>query len=296
MRIRTKWQLIVVILSVTAVGIVPAKADSMDDFIAAEMRNCQERVQKLEEQTRQIKAKASAGVVDPQTTSHLREAAAVIDRIEKLEQTVPQAPAEKEAYARALADAAGQGKMTERSLNRDLGVPASGILDRVLDRGALFTYGAKGAPFDSPGPRTFTFDDLRRGARPQIVEEYTQLNVQEAKRFVDNYGSIGGGVLLEGTATGLGEVREARYDPELNALILDNRAVYFLKVAPWQAAILCRAIAEDYDAETHVNKQRLGVSAGRVMLSYGKLSKTTDVARDLFLVDMFLADAVFAKN
>jgi uncharacterized protein YraI len=97
--------------------------------------------------------------------------------------------------------------------------------------------------------------------------------------------SIGGGVMLEGVASGLGPISKLQYHAGLNALMLDNRAAYFFPVPPRAVAVLCRAIQKD---------DRVGVSLGKVHIVYGQVPPDSDVATDLKLADHFLGDIVWA--
>jgi len=89
----------------------------------------------------------------------LDEATASVERIRHLiVQAPPRTAAEKAEYAQALSEALGQGNMVKRSLDRDMGVAPSSVIDRLVDRGALSTFG-KGSPasiqgFDGSAPRT----------------------------------------------------------------------------------------------------------------------------------------------
>src|SRR5258708_22375016 len=100
--------------------------------------------------------------------------------------------------------------------------------------------------------------------------------VSELKARVDewvtNYKSTPQGVVLEDVAN-LGDIRSVSYNAGLNALALDDRAVYFLKTPPWTTAVLARAIAQDYDEERRLNPERVGVSIGRTFIAYGKFPK-----------------------
>lgn len=122
---------------------------------------------------------------------------------------------------------------------------------------------------------------------PAISSAYKRATVQDAQQTTGRYGSIPGGVVLEGIATGLGDINSVRYDRRFNAFILDDSAVYFMKVPPQSVAVLCRAIAED-------EMERVGVSLGQTALVYGKVPEDADLAWDLKIADHFLASIVFA--
>jgi hypothetical protein len=160
--------------------------------------------------------------------------------------------------------------------------------------------------YDGARPRTGNDEGLRPsgtqffqrgGSQSQVSEPmpvtsgaYKHVTVQEAKGNVDRYGSQGGGIVLEGVATGLGEIDNVRYDSRFNAFILNNRAVYFVKIPPKTVAVLCRAFAKD-------DQERVGVSLGQtVELVYGEVPKVSELAWDLKIADHFLGDIAFARN
>jgi hypothetical protein len=323
---RLRLEFLVLVISIGMLVAAPSKGQpqqtqqqgpaEMNDFMTDFIRGCEQRTRKMEQDLQQREAavqrkggsveskvgsaanKASGAVAD-----HLSEASAVIERIHQLEKQAPPptaCPAQKEAYAQALSQALGVGSMVVRSLDRDMGVGPAAVVERIVDqeRDALSTFG-KGSPssivgFDGSAPRTSHWEVLHVGGSqpfggtpPVTVTEYTPITVDEAKRMDDHYGSIPQGVVLEGAATGLGEIRRVRYDQAFNALVLDDRAAYFAKVPPWTLALLCKAIADD---------DRVGVSIGRDLISYGRVSKESALAQGLLLTDKFLADIVFAEH
>ncbi len=109
-------------------------------------------------------------------------------------------------------------------------------------------------------------------------------------------GHLGGGVLLEGTASGLDAIDagSVRYDPGLLAITFNGNSAYFLNVGPLDAQAICRQVADD-------KLGRIGVSmSAPTYLVFGdngdRNYRNTQVAYDLVLVDSFLADTVFNKN
>lgn len=115
---------------------------------------------------------------------------------------------------------------------------------------------------------------------------YKATTVQDAQQIPQQYGSVPGGVVLEGQAD-LGPLANLTYDSRFNALVVDDRAVYFLKVSPRILVELCRALAQ---------KDQIGVSLGAVQISYGALPKKSELAGDLLLTDHFLGSIAFAWN
>lgn len=109
----------------------------------------------------------------------------------------------------------------------------------------------------------------------------------DATRFVSTFGSIPTGMVVEGTASGIGAIDDVQYDAILNALVLNNQTVYFSPVAPQNLASLCRAIDQD---------DRIGVALGAVEIAYGQLQHDSQVAVDLKRADNFLGNITFAQS
>lgn len=125
------------------------------------------------------------------------------------------------------------------------------------------------------------------GSTPvQVGATYKPTTHEDTVGLRTTYGSQPGGVVLEGQAD-LGPIDSIVYDSRFNALVVDDRGVYFLKIAPGSTAELCRAIAQ---------QDQIGVSVGKVHISYGSLPKTTRVALDLMLADNFLGDIAFGMK
>jgi hypothetical protein len=121
---------------------------------------------------------------------------------------------------------------------------------------------------------------------PRTVHEYNITTAQDSKNIGTYYGSIPGGVVLEGSAVGLGPINRLTYDSRFNAITLDDRAVYFMKVRPQTVAMLCKAIARS---------DKVGVSLGTVQIAYG-VPRKSRLAGDLMLADSFLGDIAFARR
>jgi hypothetical protein len=115
---------------------------------------------------------------------------------------------------------------------------------------------------------------------------YKATTVEDSQKIPSQYGSVPGGVVLEGQAD-IGPLENLTYDSRFNALIVDNRAVYFLKISPRILVELCRALAQ---------KDQIGVSLGAVQISYGALPKKSELSRNLLLTDHFLGSIAFAWN
>lgn len=207
---------------------------------------------------------------------------------------------------------ATQPVVTERVLHRKLGPEGLQQLLGQLD--AMRTTAGTGKSsssadvwFDVSHPRTGEDNGLRPAGTPvfqgriapsQNTEPVPvtsgssrRATTEDARQTVTRFGSVPGGVVLEGVAAGLGEINDVSYDARFNALILNDAAAFFVKAPPKTLALICRAIAED-------EKERLGVSLGSRQLIYGKhfeggTDENSDLVWDLKLADHFLADIIF---
>jgi tetratricopeptide (TPR) repeat protein len=192
--------------------------------------------------------------------------------------------------------------MTERKF----GAEAAKILDQLRanpsqpGRGApmsdtLFDKARSrfGTPSDPRSPEgTPFYDQGGGGARveaPAVSGSGGRITREGAESTHKQYKSIPGGIVLEGKAIGLGRIGQVRYEPALNAFVIDDRAVYLSPIPAHDTAILLNAIAED---------DRVGVSLGhdKFSLLYGKVPDDSQLGDDLKIADHFLGDIVFAGN
>jgi hypothetical protein len=145
--------------------------------------------------------------------------------------------------------------------------------------GARARQGARSDPNSPAAPRFFR--EGPSSARGGFVWTPPEI----AQNIVNEIGSIPEGLTLKGTVNSLDAPTSLRFNPSLNAFVLDERATYFSPISPEAAGALLRAINQ---------KDVVGVSWGNSVIGFGELSVDSDVARDLLLVDQFLANIVFA--
>lgn len=153
------------------------------------------------------------------------------------------------------------------------------LITRPEAEGMLSRYGS------IPGTRGgLTLVSARGASSAVVVGEGRLITRAEAEAMVKRYGSVPGGFVLEEAALGMEGMKAARYEPSLNAFILDERVVYLSQLPARSAASLARALAED---------DRVGISLGEeVQIVYGRLPKSSDLALDLKLADNFLGDII----
>jgi hypothetical protein len=299
MRLFVCFRFVILLLLVMVSGVFSCRADELDDFIAAQKQRCEQRSRELEMRKQQLQtAIQSQRQPGREIQEHLRATEKALDQVKTLLMSPPQ---QKEDYARSLSVAVAQIGIARRAIDHDLHVDPASVIDRLVDQNALSTFG-KGSPttivgFDGSSQRTHSWEVLTVGgsqpfqpaATPVKVSQYSPITVKEAIQVQQKYGSIPQGVALEGYATGLGEIHSAHYDAAFNAIVLDDRAAYFVKIAPWALVTLCRAIGAD-------DQERIGVSYGRVFQPYGRMPLHTALGQDLIVTDKFLADIVFAAD
>jgi hypothetical protein len=293
---------------VIALALVIASAAQADDdpgllaFIARSNQRCEELKQKRAEIQRQA---AQSQTIRPEQKAQAAKTIAELDKAIAATTALLQDPAlraygDKEGIAARLQFAIAQGSMLVRSAQREMGVSPSSAIDRVLDMNVApfmtkVSPGFDGAPRASNGDEGPVYHSGTRffgiggnSSTPKVSAAYTPTTPQSADRIVQHDGSVGGGIMLEGTAGGLGPVSMVRYDDRYNALVIDNHLVYFMKVPPWGAAALCREILQD-------KNMLVGVSMGKTSFVFGDRStyEDTDVGRVLLLTDHFLGDFIF---
>jgi hypothetical protein len=130
--------------------------------------------------------------------------------------------------------------------------------------------------------------------RPAQVTQgqYSAPSRENARQQIDRYGTIPGGVLLEGALAGVPPITAARFAPASNELLLNGRLRYVLPIPKSTAAEIFAAVARD---------DRIGVSLPGMFETglneiYGALPATSWVARDLTLADAFLGAIVFPDH
>jgi len=179
-----------------------------------------------------------------------------------------------------------QAGVAERVLRRKLGSEAVDQLLRATDRDS--TQGTSSTSlYDYTRRRALSDDSHSGGASYSTRGVYNPPTVESARETTGTYGSIPGGIVLEGIATGLDQFKNIEYDRRFEAFTLDDDTVYMVNIPSASVAALCRAIAED---------DKVGVSLGEKDLVYGHVDRRSQLAWDLKLADHFLGDIVFARN
>lgn len=123
-----------------------------------------------------------------------------------------------------------------------------------------------------------------RGKDAAVTGRSTDLQPTIIARVVERYGSLPGGVVLEGSATGLDSITSVRYDSSTRALAFGNELSFKPESSMGEIARLARAISDD---------DRLGVSiTSDSVIAYGAVPEDTNLVRDLSVADAFLVDFI----
>jgi HEAT repeat protein len=217
-------------------------------------------------------------------------------------QEPPSEPTPTQSSLQMASAGSGEGAVqptltVEQLLKRKLGL--RGFQKRLEQFEKMTTEAAtgRGAPmadrwFDNAFPRTGNDDVLRPSGTQFFSGVLMPTKTDQVKGLVEHFDSMGGGIWLLGFAD-LGAINNVWYDSRFNAFIVDDRAIYFVRVPPKSLAVLCRAIDRD-------KKERVGVSLGSALegggLLYGEVPKDSDLAWDLKIADNFLGGIVFPGN
>lgn len=106
--------------------------------------------------------------------------------------------------------------------------------------------------------------------------------------FVERYGCMPGGVVLEGTAAGFEPITSVTYDKKSNVFTVNGTATYACPVKGKEFRDILQALSAD---------DRIGVSLNREYgshLVFGKIGKDSAIAELLVEADKFLTGVTFA--
>jgi hypothetical protein len=302
----------------SSLGAAKAELQDVEDVIVISEKK--EKAKKESPANQNTTAAPPAPKVDPQQVENLKilrdQLRAKILRAEQARN-----PAEAQVFikdALLQADAArsvkqnvagvppGSAGVVERAIMQKFGSPALEQL-RAVDRSlATGKYDGAGAPsshtiYDLARPRAGAQPDPVAPAPNRIMQggvsgapsagatvsgSFKPATLESARGAVSRYGSQFGGVVLEGTGTNLPPIQKVEYNRMANALVINDRAVYFSPVSARALSTLARAIAED---------ERVGVSLGSTHVVTKSLPPESEVALDLKIADHFLGDIVFGR-
>lgn len=123
----------------------------------------------------------------------------------------------------------------------------------------------------------------------KINSTYTPPSEENANRITSEYGSIPGGITLEGVGTGIDNIKKVIFNEDRNIFIINDKWIYENPVSPYEMREILRAINKN---------DKMGVSLGStsVQIIFGALKEISQVSVNLKLADNFLGDIVFAKG
>jgi tetratricopeptide (TPR) repeat protein len=121
-----------------------------------------------------------------------------------------------------------------------------------------------------------------------VKASYKPMTRKDARKIVRSYGSIPGGVTLEGDGKGIRNITSASYSKSEGSIILNGRIKYEIPVTPDEMKAILMAISED---------DKIGVSLVSGYTTYGALAKDSEILLMLRQTDWFLAHLVYGwKN
>lgn len=312
---------ILLALSLSSFSTPAIGKDADDSVLMAQLEHLRKRCeQKHAENQRRVRVLESAksdASLPPQQLQNVEEKLQLLKTaIAKTDALLATPmPTTKEARESLLNHAFAEIATTrelEATVAKNLGLPTS-PLEAVLSRiGGAENFKAKVGAFDwaeraynpdlnAPVPESGNSalfglaGQLPPSAIPtsRVSGAYTPTTVQAAADMSVQDHGLGGGIMLEGTAGGLGTVSSVEYDATVNALLLNGDLVYFVKIPPWSLATMCRAIGMDRNALIGVSET---MTEGLVFGDKPEIYKGSELAEELMLADKFLGDVIFARR
>jgi hypothetical protein len=119
-----------------------------------------------------------------------------------------------------------------------------------------------------------------------VSSEYKPITVSSAQDLVDQYGTVPGGVVLEGTSADLSFITKVTYVAKENAFILNDEIVYLNPVTRRAFSEIVQAISLD---------DRIAISLASGARRFGHLLPESPINWNLKLADRFLGLATFGR-
>jgi hypothetical protein len=303
----------------TITGVAQAQTDAgkLDPQLAATLAKLDQACKDAQKSKADLSKVAESPAMTPQQKTEVADTLKSLDRVIATTTEILHDPAvtslggDQRAIAARVYAAVVVSNLVQRAAQRELGVPPSTPADRILqtDQTLMFkiSHGWDGSAYsgnDAGNPSGDTGTQFFRGALDAmqgsssvvyVGSGYQPSTPQSAKAIADHDHGIGGGVMLEGTAGGLGPVSSVKYDARYNALVMDDQLIYVMSMPPWDAAALCAEIADDPDTLVGVSegsREKDTVYFGR----HPELYKTSGVAQDVMLTDAFLGSVNFDRQ
>ncbi len=124
-------------------------------------------------------------------------------------------------------------------------------------------------------------------AAAPLTAQYVPLDEGQVTGVMTRYGSVPGGVTLEGSGSGIPALHHVRYDPAANVFILNESLRYSSPVGHAELREIAQALEKD---------NSLGFSLGRHEKIFGALPSGGSVAEALKGLDILLGKAVFQNK
>jgi len=299
-------------------GFAGAQADTkqVDPHLAATLAKLNEACEKAK-QTKAALAKAaqSTGMTSAQkaqATETLKGLDHVISSTTELlhDPAVTRGIGDPKEIAGRVYSAVQVSALVEREAQQQLGIAPASPTERLLEKnkslmyrfsqawdGSSYSGNDDHAPGGGNGTKFFrgSLSAMQESSVVYVSSSYQPSTPQSAEKIQNQDRGIGGGVMLEGSARGLGPLSSVKYDARYNALIMNDRLIYFITMPPWDAAALCAEIDDD-------PHELVGVSEGsrdKDTVYFGlhpQLYKNTGLAQDVMLTDAFLGGVNFGGS
>lgn len=312
---------IVLAFSVAYVSTQAVAKDADDQVFMAQLAQLQQQCKLWQAESnrreQELETKKANASLPPQEMKEVKEKIKILkDGLTKtdalLAEPLPTTKEKRESYLRQVSGEIATTRALEGTVAKNLKLDYASQAERVLSTlnlsvedfktryGAFDQQPAYNPDLNAPVPQgeNTNFFGIAGQLPPsaihknQVSSGYKPTTVQEAAKIaLDDHG-VPGGIMLEGTAGGLDPVSRVEYDGSVNALVLNDDLVYFVKIPPWSLATMCREIGTDRNALLGVSET---MTEGLVFGDKPEIYQGSDLAYELMLADKFLGDVVFGR-
>jgi len=124
---------------------------------------------------------------------------------------------------------------------------------------------------------------------PPVKAGYRVATKKDVNKIMSAFGSIPGGITLQGKAKGIGRIKKVFYDSSEKRLMLNNKWVYEPPIHIKDTAAIFRSIAKNGDLGISLSSQ-----SSRWAIVYGAMDIKEDVISNMVIADNFLGHITYA--